>query len=100
MKKVTSDSSFDFLAKGVIGTPTAVVVKIGPKGAIVDDESAAVIAARFGGLVTITNVDAKEAAKAAKAALAEVETDEENSETVGDEEAPAEEPAKTKGKSK
>ena len=92
MKKITSTETIEFMISGIKGTSTENTVTINEKGVIVTDEDAVLIASRFGGLVSITNADAKAVKAAAKEAL----EDEEETDTEGAEDAPEEKTEKSK----
>lgn len=82
MQKITAKNEIHFLISGIRGTETEKSVTINEEGVLVNDADAAIIASRFAGLVTITQVDTKEAAKAAKKAL---ETEDEATEETEEE---------------
>jgi hypothetical protein len=97
MKKITSPETIEFMISGIKGTPTENTVVIDEKGVIVSDEDAVLVAARFGGLVNITNADAKAVKEAAQQALVEEEIEDEETEET--EEAPQAPKATTRKKS-
>lgn len=61
MKIVTSKTPFEYLARGIKGTPTEVLVKVNEKGAEVDESTAADMKERFGANIEIKDAPKKKA---------------------------------------
>ena len=112
MKKVTlanpKGEVIRFLARGQRGSNTAVELVIDAKGVIAQDADAALAKERFGGNITVEDIDAKAAAKAVAGAVktANTPTDEEvaaeeaRRATLTDEEREAEDKAKAEADEK
>lgn len=81
MKKVTLTNPkaevIRFLARGQRGSATAVELVIDAEGTLAQDADAALALERFGGNITVTDINAKEAAKAVIDAIKPEPTDEE-----------------------